>query len=63
MAWRIGSARAKPAFVPPEPKAEAPEGVDEAALRRMMRDPRYWRSREPDFVRRVTEGFRRLTGG
>ena len=44
-------------------QAEAPEGVDEAALRRMMRDPRYWRSREPDFVRRVTEGFRRLTGG
>ena len=26
----------------------------------MMRDPRYWRSREPEFVRRVTEGFRRL---
>ena len=44
-------------------RAEAPETVDEAALRRMMRDPRYWRSREPDFVRRVTEGFRRLTGG
>ncbi len=28
----------------------------------MMRDPRYWRTREPDFVRRVTEGFRRLVG-
>jgi hypothetical protein len=28
----------------------------------MMRDPRYWRSREPDFVRRVTDGFRRLVG-
>jgi len=35
---------------------------DEAELRRMMRDPRYWRSREPDFVRRVTDGFRRLVG-
>ncbi|HEY8612093.1 MAG TPA: hypothetical protein VIL69_12460 [Roseomonas sp.] len=44
-------------------RAEAPEGMDEAALRRMMRDPRYWRSREPDFVKRVTDGFRRLTGG
>lgn len=44
-------------------QAEAPEGMDEASLRRMMRDPRYWRSREPDFVKRVTEGFRRLTGG
>jgi hypothetical protein len=28
----------------------------------MMRDPRYWRTREPDFVKRVTEGFRRLVG-
>jgi hypothetical protein len=44
-------------------QAEAPEGMDEAGLRKMMRDPRYWRNREPDFVRRVTEGFRRLTGG
>jgi len=44
-------------------QAEAPAAADEAALRRMMRDPRYWRSREPDFVKRVTEGFRRLTGG
>ena len=43
-------------------EAEAPETLDEAALRRMMRDPRYWRAREPDYVRRVTEGFRRLFG-
>ncbi|UFN47959.1 hypothetical protein LPC08_18360 [Roseomonas sp. OT10] len=43
--------------------AEAPEPDDEAGLRRMMRDPRYWRTREPEFVKRVTEGFRRLTGG
>jgi hypothetical protein len=33
---------------------------DEAALRKMMRDPRYWRTREPEFVRQVTEGFRKL---
>ncbi|WP_338664037.1 hypothetical protein VQH23_02490 [Pararoseomonas sp. SCSIO 73927] len=44
-------------------RGAAPEPMDEAALRKMMRDPRYWRSREPDFVRKVTEGFRRLTGG
>jgi len=38
-----------------------PEGApDEAQLRKMMRDPRYWQKREPDFVGRVTEGFRRL---
>ena len=41
----------------------APEPMDEAGLRKMMRDPRYWRSREPDFVKKVTDGFRRLTGG
>lgn len=42
--------------------AEAEAGPDEAELRRMMRDPRYWRTREPEFVRRVTDGFRRLVG-
>lgn len=40
------------------PDADVP--ADEAELRKMMRDPRYWRAREPDFVRRVTEGFRKL---
>lgn len=35
-------------------------GTDEADLRRMMRDPRYWRERDPGFIARVTEGFRRL---
>jgi hypothetical protein len=35
----------------------------EAKLREMMRDPRYWRTREPEFVKRVTEGFRALVGG
>lgn len=43
-------------------EAEAPEGIDEQALRRMMRDPRYWRTREPEYVKRVTEGFKRLFG-
>lgn len=44
-------------------EAEAEDAMDEAALRKMMQDPRYWRTRDPDFVRRVTEGFRRLVGG
>jgi hypothetical protein len=35
----------------------------EAELREMMRDPRYWRAREPEFVKRVTDGFRALVGG
>jgi len=35
----------------------------EEELREMMRDPRYWRAREPEFVKRVTDGFRALVGG
>lgn len=41
----------------------APAAESEAELRAMMRDPRYWKSREPAFVQRVSEGFRRLVGG
>ena len=42
-------------------EASGPQGeVDEAALTRMMRDPRYWRERDPAFVAQVTEGFQRL---
>ncbi len=40
--------------------AAPPARESEAELRAMMRDPRYWRQREPELVRRVTEGFRRL---
>jgi hypothetical protein len=43
---------------PPDRKRET-----EAELREMMRDPRYWRTREPEYVKRVTEGFRTLVGG
>ena len=42
--------------------AQAPLPSSEADLRAMMRDPRYWRTRDPQFVQRVTEGFRRLAG-
>lgn len=40
-----------------------PAAQSEAELRQMMRDPRYWQKREPAFVQKVTEGFRRLVGG
>ena len=50
----------------PEPmlgrEASAATAPSEAELRAMMRDPRYWQKREPAFVQRVTEGFRRLVG-
>lgn len=35
----------------------------EARLREMMRDPRYWRDREPNFVAKVAAGFERLFPG
>ncbi len=34
--------------------------VDERMLDEMVRDPRYWRDRDPDFIARVTDGFKRL---
>jgi len=46
-----------------ERDSQPPEMLDEGELRRLMRDPRYWRAREPEFVKRVTEGFRKLVGG
>ena len=35
----------------------------EDQLREMMRDPRYWRTRDPEYVKRVTDGFRAVVGG
>lgn len=43
---------------PGEPQA-APQ---EAELYAMMRDPRYWRDKDPAFVEQVTSGFQRLYG-
>jgi hypothetical protein len=40
------------------PATEAP--ADEGRLKEMMRDPRYWRDKDPSLTRKVTEGFRRL---
>lgn len=34
-----------------------------ADLNRMIADPRYWRDRDPAFIAKVTEGFRRAYGG
>lgn len=41
---------------------EAAAPLSEDALALMMRDPRYWRRRDPDFVARVTAGFQKLYG-
>ena len=41
-----------------EPSASAVSALDE-----MVRDPRYWRDRDPDFVARVSSAFARLYPG
>jgi hypothetical protein len=37
--------------------------ANEKDLQSMMRDPRYWRQKDPAFVAQVTEGFQRVYGG
>jgi hypothetical protein len=49
-----------PATAPPPVKND--EEITEKVLREMMRDPRYWKDRDPSFVQRVTDGFRKLVG-
>lgn len=36
------------------------EELNEATLREMMKDPRYWRDHEPNYVNKITEGFKKL---
>ncbi len=40
--------------------AEIKAGVNEGDLQAMMRDPKYWRDRDPSFVAKVTEGFQKM---
>ncbi|MAZ75705.1 MAG: hypothetical protein CMH31_00200 [Micavibrio sp.] len=35
-------------------------GSDSLDLQSMMRDPKYWKDKDPSFVAKVTEGFQRL---
>jgi hypothetical protein len=39
-----------------------PEAVDDGDLRSMMRDPKYWREKDPAFIAKVTQGFQDLYG-
>lgn len=36
------------------------DNSDDLDLQSMMRDPKYWRDKDPSFVAKVTEGFQRL---
>lgn len=45
-------------------RARGGDGLSsEADVRKLMRDPKYWRDRDPATVERVREGFRRLYPG
>lgn len=43
-------------------KGQGAGSSDELELQSMMRDPKYWRDRDPSFVAKVTEGFQKLYG-
>ena len=36
------------------------ENLTDDDLRRMMRDPKYWRDHDPEYVRRIETGFKKL---
>jgi hypothetical protein len=44
------------------PRVDASTAMNEADLRSMMRDPKYWREKDPSFVSRVTDGFKQIYG-
>lgn len=41
---------------------KAAGGMDEKELKSMMRDPKYWREKDPAFVAKVTQGFKNIYG-
>ncbi len=49
-----------------EPKlsreGKAGESLDDLELASMMRDPKYWKDKDPAFVAKVTQGFQSLYG-
>lgn len=45
-----------------ESVSQNPGGLDESQLTSMMRDPKYWREKDPVTVQKVTEGFKNLYG-
>jgi hypothetical protein len=42
--------------------AAANDAPTEEDLKKMLQDPRYWKTRDPAFIAKVTSGFRRLSG-
>ena len=38
------------------------EGTSAHDLQAMMRDPKYWKDKDPNFIAKVTEGFKKIYG-
>jgi hypothetical protein len=57
---KLLGAAAGPGFSKGVPSADA---MTEKDLKAMVADPRYWRERDPEFIAKVTEGFRRIYPG
>ena len=43
-----------------ETNHDTQENLTDADLRRMMRDPKYWRDADPEYVRKIENGFKKL---
>jgi hypothetical protein len=39
---------------------EFEEGLTPEDLHRMMKDRKYWQTKDPEFVKKVTQGFKKL---
>ena len=45
-----------------ETNSSVVENLTDDDLRRMMRDPKYWRDADPEYVRKIENGFKKLYG-
>ncbi|WP_430396956.1 capsid assembly protein [Ferrovibrio sp.] len=55
--------RGKEPGLRPKGTSGTDEALSEEQLVQLMRDPRYWKQRDPEILTKVTEGFRRLYPG
>jgi len=43
-----------------ETDGNAPENLSDSDLRNMMRDPKYWRDHDQEYIRKIENGFKKL---
>ena len=47
-------------FTHVETDGNAPEKLSDSDLRNMMRDPKYWRDHDAEYIRKIENGFKKL---